>query len=243
MTELKEKERERELTRAAEVEKLTKAMNGLQQWSRSVDDQLSALCAGFEQVHTRAMERKNRGKLATGTANATMSGMSENLRFELQQGRLIMFVNGQKRAGENDTSGLVSQLSWVPQDGGGGIITTQHGYGGYILDKHLPSLKSMATTAGVTNNIPAPPTITGTPQQAPSFQFPKSQLARAPTADPAFHRSPKQSGSTTPLGSPMKSYSIEKVSTAGSVAKGFSIASDLSSTWMQANLAVSETLI
>ena len=88
MTELKEKERERDLTRAAEVEKLTKAMNGLQQWSRSVDDQLSALCAGFEQVHTRAMERKNRGKLATGTTHKKhMIEKLENTSFETQTQR------------------------------------------------------------------------------------------------------------------------------------------------------------
>jgi hypothetical protein len=78
------------------------------------------------------------------------------VKFTCEEGYLIMYVNDKKCAGEADTTGIVTRLTYGagrPAD-----IRTQHGFGNadfpwYVVMK----LKEMCVGIGVPNNLPEEP--------------------------------------------------------------------------------------
>jgi len=108
-------------------------------------------------VDARAQEDENQS-----TAEAIIQAKIEYnddandvVRFQLQPGgTLVMFVNGRRNNGGKETSGVVKSLSWEPSPGYGGVIRTQHHFGGAIPELQLEDLRAMAVAAGVQHNIP-----------------------------------------------------------------------------------------
>jgi len=78
------------------------------------------------------------------------------IRFELQEGQLIKFVNGRRQCGDEDLTGLVTELRWTPRSGWGGNIFDQHGWGGGIPEPQLEPLRVLANRVGVEHSIPDP---------------------------------------------------------------------------------------
>lgn len=80
---------------------------------------------------------------------------NDRIRFQLQPGgTLVMFVNGRRNNGGKESSGAISSLFWGPKPGYGGVIRTQHHFGGAIPELQLEELRAMAIAAGVQHNIP-----------------------------------------------------------------------------------------
>merc|ERR1711920_665500 len=71
------------------------------------------------------------------------------IRFVIEAGCLIKYVNGLKRVGGDDESGAVTHLRC-----NGRHVTDQHGWGGYAPWDALPRLRILAEAAGIQHNIP-----------------------------------------------------------------------------------------
>lgn len=85
-------------------------------------------------------------------------GDGDTTRFSLENGQLIQYVNGQRKAGEHDTSGVVTGLMWSAEgsrEGTEGFIGDQYGWGAEIPAGHLEPLRRLADRAGVEHNIPS----------------------------------------------------------------------------------------
>lgn len=85
-------------------------------------------------------------------------GANDSIRYELQGGQLVMLVNGSRRAGPMDTSGIVTSLAWTPRPGWGGNVRTQRRFGGSVPEPSLEPLRLLADASGIPHNIPCLPT-------------------------------------------------------------------------------------
>merc|ERR1712107_939866 len=68
--------------------------------------------------------------------------------------KLIRYVNGKRKCGKDDSSGVITRLSWKAADGCAGDVRDQHGWGGKVPRGKLMPLKDLATAAGIPHNIP-----------------------------------------------------------------------------------------
>eukprot|EP01062_Namystynia_karyoxenos_P069628 TRINITY_DN65091_c0_g1_i1.p1 TRINITY_DN65091_c0_g1~~TRINITY_DN65091_c0_g1_i1.p1 ORF type:complete len:377 (+),score=111.29 TRINITY_DN65091_c0_g1_i1:67-1131(+) len=85
-------------------------------------------------------------------------GATERVRFELSGGRLLKSVDGQLRVGGDDTfdtSGVVTQLTWTPQEAMGfHWLRDQHGWGTRAGMEEVTAVLELADRAGVPHNVP-----------------------------------------------------------------------------------------
>jgi hypothetical protein len=83
----------------------------------------------------------------------------DTVSYALEDNHLIMYVNGQRCAGNGDTSGVVTHLIFRP--GCPADVRTQHGYGNDDFPWLLVMLlKEMADSIGIVHNLPEAPTRT-----------------------------------------------------------------------------------
>eukprot|EP00039_Didymoeca_costata_P030452 m.29634 g.29634 ORF g.29634 m.29634 type:complete len:337 (+) comp8121_c0_seq1:202-1212(+) len=77
-------------------------------------------------------------------------GDGDHIKFSLEGGELIQYVNGKRMLGNGSTTGKISHLQFYPPR----TIRDQYGGGGLVPARLLDDIKIMAETAGVQHNIP-----------------------------------------------------------------------------------------
>jgi hypothetical protein len=96
--------------------------------------------------------------LADGEVARYTDGDGDTSVFRVEAGSLIMYVNGEKRAGQHDTTGIVTEL-WYSSGMPAGI-RTQHGWGsGDVPVDVVEKLRQVASKLGLANNLPVASSI------------------------------------------------------------------------------------
>lgn len=80
-----------------------------------------------------------------------MDNDGDHIAFKLENFKLVKYVNGIKKVGRSDSSGIVTRLrlSGIPRGPWGGRLDDQEGWGGLISAESLTSLRALAGRAGV----------------------------------------------------------------------------------------------
>jgi hypothetical protein len=99
------------------------------------------------------------------------------IKYKLESGKLIMYVNGSKQVGKDDTSGIVTQIKFKAPD----LVRDQYGWGSACSMDVIQKLKAMADRIGVPNNLPNQAlheTCLKEPEAEPSGSTPYETLCR-----------------------------------------------------------------
>jgi serine/threonine protein kinase len=99
----------------------------------------------------------------------------DSIRFAVEDGKLIRYVNGRKLVGENDSSGIVESLTYQPSRPAS--VRDQYGWGSEDFPlKVVSELRYLADSVGVPNNLPK---ANGEPEQIDVPQYARILEVRA----------------------------------------------------------------